>query len=97
MKYLGVLLLVPLLVYSGVPSFQTPVKIQADGTDLVVDFISDPCMVDWDGDGINDLLVGQYTQGKVSFYKNTGTNEVPVFTFSYFLKADGADISLSYG
>jgi hypothetical protein len=97
MKHLGILLIVPLLVYAAVPSFHAPTKIQADGADIVVDSISDPFMVDWDGDGVKDLLVGQYTYGKVRFYKNTGTNEAPVFTFSYFLKADGVDISLSYG
>jgi hypothetical protein len=97
MKYSGILLIVPLLAYAAVPSFYAPVKIQAGGADLVVNYMSDPFMVDWDGDGVKDLLVGQYTYGKVRFYKNTGTNEAPVFTFSYFLKADGVDISLSYG
>jgi len=97
MKYSGILLIIPVLVYAAVPSFRAPVKIQAGGTDLVVALMADPFMVDWDGDGVKDLLVGQYTHGKVSFYKNTGTNELPVFTFSYFLKADGSEISVSFG
>ena len=54
-------------------------------------------MVDWDNDGLTDLLVGQFSPGKVSFYKNIGTNQNPEFTFSNYLQADGQDISVSAG
>jgi hypothetical protein len=90
-------LLIPLLAIASVPSFREPVIVQADGVNIVVGLIADPFMVDWDNDGLNDLLVGEFTLGKVSFYKNTGTNQAPVFTFSGYLQADGADISVSYG
>ena len=86
-----------LLALAGVPSFLEPVKIQADGTDIEVNLMADPFMIDWDADGVTDLLVGQYVSGKVSFYKNTGTNQNPVFSFSNYLQADGSDISVSYG
>ena len=98
MRYIALLLLVvPLLASAGVPSFLEPVKIQADGTDIDVGLIADPFMIDWDADGVTDLLVGQFVLGKVSFYKNIGSNEAPEFTFSYYLQADGADIAVSYG
>ena len=98
MKYSGLLLiLIPVLVLAGVPSFREPVKIQADGVDIDVGLISEPFMVDWDSDGLTDLLVGQFSPGKVSFYKNIGSNQVPVFTFSNYLQADGSDIAVSAG
>ena len=89
--------MVPLLTLAGIPSFTEPVKVQADGIDLDVGVISEPFMVDWDVDGITDLLVGQFSPGKVSFYRNIGTNQVPEFTFSYYLQADGVDIAVSAG
>ncbi|MCK5131771.1 MAG: hypothetical protein KAR40_06410 [Candidatus Sabulitectum sp.] len=87
----------PLLALAGVPSFLEPVKIQADGTNIDVGLMADPFMIDWDTDGVTDLLVGQFSPGKVRFYKNIGTNEAPEFTFSYYLQADGADIAVSAG
>ncbi len=97
MKNFVLLLCLPLLALASVPSFHEGVKIQADGTDIDVGLIAEPFMVDWDGDGVTDLLVGQFAPGKISFYKNIGTNQVPEFTFSNYLQADGSDISLSAG
>ena len=97
MKVLLLMLLVPVVVLAAVPSFKEPVLVQADGVDIDVGLIAEPFMVDWDGDGVTDLLVGQFSPGKVSFYKNTGTNQNPVFTFSNYLQADGSDISVSAG
>ncbi len=98
MKYFGLLLLLmPVLALASVPSFHEPVKIQADGVDIDVGLIAEPFMVDWDSDGVTDLLVGQFSPGKVSFYKNIGTNQAPEFTFSNYLQADGSDISVSAG
>ena len=87
--------MVPLLALSQVPSFYEPVMIQADGSDIDVGKNADPFMVDWDGDGLTDLLVGQFTPGKVRFYKNIGNNQEPVFTFSNYLQADGTDLTVS--
>jgi len=97
MRYFALLLLIPLLAFADVPSFKEPVLLQADGVNIDVGVISDPFMVDWDGDDLDDLLVGQFSPGKVSFFKNIGTAQNPVFTFSYFLQADGSDIAVSAG
>ncbi len=85
------------LTYGEVPQFAAPFKIQASGGDLAVSLVSDPYMVDWDGDGLNDLIVGQFTEGKIRFYPNSGTNEAPVFTGFTYLQADGVDITTTYG
>ena len=89
--------MLPLLTFAQVPSFYEPVMVKADGSNIDVGLIAEPFMVDWDGDGLTDLLVGQFAPGKVSFYKNIGTNQEPEFTFSNYLQADGSDISVSAG
>lgn len=97
MRYMTLLFLIPLLSFADLPLFKEPVIIQADGVILDIGVISDPFMIDWDGDGLNDLLVGQFYPGKVCFYKNIGTSGNPVFTFSNYLQADGVDIAVSAG
>ncbi|MFC1587069.1 FG-GAP repeat domain-containing protein [Planctomycetota bacterium] len=49
-----------------------------------------PYVVDWDGDGVNDLLVGS-DAAKVYFYRNTGSNTKPQLATSDILdlKGDG--------
>jgi len=52
-----------------------------------------PCVVDWNEDGKQDLLVGYFIFGPVYLYLNSGTNTAPVFTTYAKLKADGADLA----
>lgn len=47
-----------------------------------------PFLVDWDGDGKRDLLVGSES-GEVHFFPNRGTDETPRFDFGEPLKAGG--------
>ena len=79
--------------------FDTPVAIEANGTPINVGTggNASPFMVDWNGDGRQDLLLGQYLSGKVRFYANTDSNFDPVFGDFVYLQADGADISVSSG
>ena len=86
-------------VFAQVPVFDPPVAIQASGVPINVGTggNASPYVIDWDGDGKQDLLLGQYLSGKVRFYPNVGSNFNPEFsTFSY-LQADGADLSVSSG
>ena len=85
--------------FAQTPEFDVPVALEANGTPINVGTggNASPYVIDWDGDGKQDLLLGQYSQGKVRFYVNIGTNFAPEFgTFTY-LQADGADISVSSG
>lgn len=48
-----------------------------------------PLLVDWDGDGLDDLLVGQFGGGKLLIFKNQGTFGHPLFTKSIVFQAGG--------
>jgi hypothetical protein len=79
--------------------FDPPVAIEANGTPINVGTggNASPYVVDWNGDGRQDLLLGQYSSGKVRFYANTDSNFNPVFGDFVYLQADGVDISVSSG
>ena len=81
------------------PVFDDPVPIVANGVPINVGTggNASPFLIDWNGDGKQDLLLGQYLQGKIRFYENIGTNFDPIFGDFVYLQADGADISVSYG
>jgi len=91
------LLVLTSIAASGTFSFAPSTNIQCAGVAIDVQYFGSPCVVDWDGDGLKDLITGQFYYGNIRFYKNEGTNEAPVFnTFSY-LQADGSSISMGYG
>jgi hypothetical protein len=73
--------------------FHAPVRLTA--VDGVVDSgtswgHSSPWVADIDGDGINDLLVGDFS-GLFRFYRNEGTNEQPRYAKAVNLQAGGVD------
>jgi hypothetical protein len=44
-----------------------------------------PLVADFDGDGVPDLLVGQFGEGKLRIYRNVGTAKEPKFGgFNWF-------------
>lgn len=87
------------LAFAIPPVFDPPAAIQANGSPINVGTggNASPFMTDWNGDGKQDLLLGQYDGGKIRFYANTGSNYNPTFGDFSYLQADGSDISLSYG
>jgi hypothetical protein len=52
-----------------------------------------PLVIDIDGDGKHDLLVGNF-RGHIQVYGNTGTNSGPVLEDRGLLQADGKDIRI---
>ena len=81
-----------------VPDFEDEYQLQVGGTILDVGYYAAPCVVDWDQDGTNDLILGQFHYGYIHFFKNVGTNAAPVFNLpSDTLKADGSYITMAYG
>jgi RHS repeat-associated protein len=67
--------------------------VQAADAELRVEAYSVPALVDYNADGVADLLVGEKTaesEGKIRIYLNEGTNEAPVFgTFQYVQEIAG--------
>jgi len=82
---------------SGVVEFISAGPVMSGGLKLDVGSYAAPLMVDWNGDGNQDLICGQFDYGRIRFYPNVGTGSAPVFNgFSYLL--DGASfLSVPYG
>jgi hypothetical protein len=68
-----------------------PVQIEAGRRPLDVERSghSAPFLGDFDGDGLPDLLVGQYDEGKLRIYLNRGSNERPKFDDFEWFQAGG--------
>jgi hypothetical protein len=49
-----------------------------------------PWVADVDGDGVNDLIVGDFS-GLFHFYRNTGTNQKPSYAKAVNIQAGGVD------
>jgi hypothetical protein len=75
-----------------------PVAVQAGGEEINVEVgHAAPWVADVDGDGVRDLLVGQFGGGKVLLFHNSGTNEEPKLEKGVFVKAGGKDATVPYG
>lgn len=92
----------PLLILAGCAAglpleFTYSGELTSSGSRIDVGGYAAPLLVDWDGDGLDDLLCGQFDYGRIRFYANTGTPGSPEFQgFQYLL--DGADyLSVPYG
>jgi hypothetical protein len=57
-----------------------PIRVEAAGKPIDTDVgHAAPLFVDFDGDGVKDLLVGQFGEGILWVYRNVGTNDRPKF------------------
>jgi hypothetical protein len=69
-----------------------PVALQAGGKPIDVDIgHAAPLVCDFDEDGLADLLVGQFGEGKLRIYRNVGTKEQPQYKDFTWFQAGGQD------
>ncbi len=95
-----VLVLLVILVpaaFAAIPRFADPVLMEDSGVVIDVDYYAAPMMYDWNRDGKKDMVVGQFTSGKIRFYPNVGDDSAPVFNGYEFMRASGAEIVLPAG
>ncbi len=76
------------------PQFSGYSFLKEKGKDIDVGSHAAPFMVDYNNDGVSDLLVGN-REGYLIYYENKGSNHNPLFTSPIVLKdANGSDISV---
>ena len=68
--------------------FSDPVRLKVGDEIIAVEKpgFASPCLSDMDGDGLKDLLVGQFNGGKIMVYKGKEKGE---YKAGEFLRADG--------
>jgi hypothetical protein len=55
-----------------------PVRVEAGGAPIDTEIgHASPYVTDWDGDGVRDLVVGQFGGGALWIFRNEGTNAAP--------------------
>jgi hypothetical protein len=80
----------------GKPVYKEPVPVLEQGADLYSGSLGAPTQVDWDGDGVLDIVCGN-SEGFVLFFKNGGTNDRPAFLSGVPLRAGGEVIHVQPG
>lgn len=76
-------------IAKAVATFTEPVRLTFEGEPIKVEApgYASPCFADVDGDGSRELLVGQFSGGKIRVFKNLKDND---FSSSEWLKAGGS-------
>ncbi|TWU10648.1 FG-GAP repeat domain-containing protein [Allorhodopirellula heiligendammensis] len=73
--------------------FEPPVRLLADGEEIDTGPSwghSSPCVADLDGDGLDDLILGDFS-GKFHVYRNVGSATEPAYKDDGMLQAGGVD------
>ncbi|MDZ4402872.1 VCBS repeat-containing protein [Prosthecobacter sp.] len=81
---------------TGAPVFAEPVSVLQENADLYAGTLPSPTTVDWNGDGVLDILAGN-SEGFVLFFENIGNNDKPKFLPATRVKAGGREIQVQAG
>ena len=75
-----------------------PIRMMADGKAIDTEVgHAAPFVCDFNGDGLQDLLVGQFGQGQLTIYLNQGTNTDPKLGAGQLFKDGQDDGTVPYG
>ena len=81
---------------TGAPVFAEPVSVLQENADLYAGTLPSPTTVDWNGDGVLDILAGN-SEGFVLFFENIGSNDEPKFLPATRVQAGGHEIQVQAG
>jgi hypothetical protein len=93
----GVLIMLASGAHADMPGIEPGVKLEANGSAIKLSYDTNATAVDWNNDGLKDLLVGEFTQGYITIYLNQGTNLNPVFGSGAKVYSAGSPIKVTYG
>ena len=85
------------LAFAQMPVFRGPTAVLDAGTPIDVSYYGSPTVHDWDGDGLKDLILGEFNFGNIRFYHNLGSDSNPEFSGFEYMMASGSQIALPYG
>lgn len=81
---------------SGAPVYKDPTPVLQTQAALDAGSLPSFSVTDWDGDGVEDIIVGN-SEGFILLYKNIGSNEEPEFLPEKRIRAAGKDIHIQAG
>mgnify|MGYP001602111118 CR=1 FL=1 len=78
--------------------FHAPVRLEAAGKPIDVDSgHAAPYLYDFDRDGVRDLLVGQFGDGKLLVHRNAGSEARPAYAAGVAFEAGGRTATVPAG
>ena len=80
----------------GDPVFESPRPVLQRNAELYAGSLPVPTVVDWDGDGVPDIVAGN-SEGRVLFFRNIGTGADPSFAPGVPISAGGREIHVQPG
>ena len=84
------------LTDDGIPVYSEPGLVLQENAPLYGGSLTVPNVVDWDGDGVLDIVAGN-SEGRLLFFKNNGTDRNPDFAMGEEMYADGKPICIRPG
>lgn len=84
------------LTGGGIPVYSEPDLILQENSPLYGGSLTVPNVVDWDGDGVLDIVAGN-SEGRLLFFRNNGTDRLPDFAMGEEIYADGKPICIRPG
>lgn len=102
MRGTAVLVIVGLAASAAAAAFSDelaePIRIEAGGKPIDTEIgHAAPFVCDFDGDGVQDLLVGQFGNGQLWIFRNEGTNAQPKLAAGVKFKEGGKDGTVPCG